>query len=146
MLDQSDPQIVSHYESFINDTLKEDLKIIEERLQKINSEIAEFIQIKKSLEVLQNEEIFKDGFKTQVDIGCNFYIQAKVSDPSTMLFDIGLNHYLEFSKPEALKYIDARIKALEEVSESLIQKSAETKAHIKLMLFHIGELQNINKS
>lgn len=146
MMDPNDPHVVTRYESFVNDTLKEDLRIVEERLQKLNSEIAEFFQIKKSLEVLQNEEIFKDGFKTQVDIGCNFYIQAKVSDPSTMLFDIGLHHYLEFTKPEALKYIDARITALEEVSESLIQKSAETKAHIKLMLLHIGELQNINNS
>lgn len=147
MSTQIDSQKISaHYESFINDTLKEDLKTTDTRLRDINGEIAEFTQIKKTLEFLQEKSNFKNSIKSQVNVGCNFFIEAKVKDDSTMLFNVGLNHYLEFTNGEAIKYVDARIEALERASKTLRTKSAKTKAHIKLMLFHIGELQNINKS
>lgn len=133
-----------HYETYINNVLKEDLKKIDQHLQRVNSEIVEFSQIKHTLELLQNTSDFPDGFKTQVDVGCNFFIEAKVTDTSSMLFDIGLNHFLEFTKEESEKFVELRIKALEKMSTDLRQKSAETKAHIKLMLFGIGQLQNLH--
>lgn len=69
-------------------------------------------------------------------------MEASVTDTSKLLMDIGLNHYLEFSTEEAFKYLDARIKVFEQKSEEICNKAAETKAHIKLMLIGIGELEN----
>ncbi|XP_063387248.1 protein UXT homolog [Cydia fagiglandana] len=132
---------IAKYEAFINDVLKEDLKKEDWRLQQINAEITDLIQQKHTLEVVTSKEKHPDGFKTQVNIGCNFFMEASVPDTSTMLINVGLNHFLEFPAEEAVKYLDVRIKAYERKAEELKDQSAKTKAHIKLMLFGIGELQ-----
>lgn len=130
------------YESFINDVLKEDLRKLEFRLQQVNAEIADLVQQKHTLKVITDKKIHPNGFKTQVNIGCNFFMEASVPDTSKLLMNVGLNHHLEFTIEEAYRYLDVRIKAFEEKAEELLTKAAETKAHIKLMLFGIGELQD----
>ncbi|XP_052756633.1 protein UXT [Galleria mellonella] len=135
-------ETITKYESFINDVLKEDLRQLHQRLQGVNAEISDLIQQKHTLKVITNKQTHPHGFKTQVNIGCNFFMEAEVPDTSTLLMNIGLNHYLELSIEEANKYLDVRIKAYEKKAEELQQKAAETKAHIKMMLFGIGELQN----
>ncbi|XP_038206599.1 protein UXT homolog [Zerene cesonia] len=134
-------ETVLKYENFINDVLREDLRILHLKLQQINAEISDLIQQKHSLKVITDKKIHPDGFKTQVNLGCNFFMEASVTDTSHLLMNIGLNHFLEFSLEEANKYLDARIKVFEQKAEELICKAAETKAHIKLMLFGINELQ-----
>ncbi|XP_047994198.1 protein UXT homolog [Leguminivora glycinivorella] len=132
---------IAKYEAFINDVLKEDLKKVDWRLQQINAEITDLIQQKHTLEVVTSKEKHPEGFKTQVNIGCNFFMEASVPDTSTMLINVGLNNFLEFPAEEVVKYLDVRIKAFERKAEELKDQSAKTKAHIKLMLFGIGELQ-----
>lgn len=133
---------IAKYESFINDVLKEDLKKIDHQLQRVNAEITDLVQQKHTLKLVTSEEMHPDGFKTQLNIGCNFFMEASVRDTSTMLINVGLNHFLEFTIDEANKYLDLRIKAFELKAEELRDQSAKTKAHIKLMLFGIGELQD----
>ncbi|XP_075982753.1 uxt prefoldin-like subunit [Anticarsia gemmatalis] len=135
-------ETIQKYENFINDVLKQDLHKLELRLQQVNAEISDLIQQKHTLKVVTDKSIHPDGFKTQVDVGCNFFMEASVANTSTLLLNIGLNHYLEFTIDEANKYLDVRIKAFEKRAEELHLKAAETKAHIKLMLFGIGELQD----
>lgn len=130
------------YENFINDVLKEDLRKLELRLQETNAEVADLIQQKHTLKVVTDKSMHPNGFKTQVNLGCNFFMEASVQDTSKLLMNVGLNHYLEFSIEEANRYLDVRIKAFEKNVEELQTKAAETKAHIKLMLFGIGELQD----
>ncbi|OWR54142.1 UXT protein [Danaus plexippus plexippus] len=135
-------ETVAKYDRFINDVLKEDLRILHLKLQHVNAEVSDLIQQKHTLRVLLDKNVHPNGFKSQVNIGCNFFMEATVTDTSRLLMNIGLNHYLELSVEEALKYLDARIKAFELKSEELCNKAAETKAHIKLMLFNVGELEN----
>ncbi|XP_068619261.1 protein UXT homolog [Battus philenor] len=137
---------IAEYEGFINNVLKEDLRQLEIQLQNINSEISDLIQQKHSLKVLTDEKLHPNGFKSQVNLGCEFYMEAAVTDTSKLLMDIGLNHFLEFTVSEANKYIDARIKAYEIKAEEIRNKSVQTKAHIKLMLFGVGELKNTKDS
>lgn len=133
---------VIKYETFINDVLKEDLKQMELRLQEVNGEITDLIQQKHALKVITDKGTHPNGFKTQVNVGCNFFMEASVSNTSKLLMNVGLNHYLEFTVEEANRYLDMRIKAFEKKAEELKNQGAETKAHIKLMLFHIGEINN----
>lgn len=133
---------VMRYETFIHDVLKEDLQKVNLRLQEVNSEITDLIQQKHSLKVITDKKTHPNGFKAQVNFGCNFFMEASVSDTSKLLMNVGLNHYLEFTVEEANRYLDVRIKAFEKKAEELKNQGAETKAHIKLMLFHIGEIQN----
>ncbi|CAB3246267.1 unnamed protein product [Arctia plantaginis] len=133
---------IKKYEHFIHDVLKEDLRQLELRLQQVNAEIADLIQQKHTLKIVTDINIHPDGFKTQMNLGCNFFMEAAVTDTSSLLINIGLNHYLEFTLDEANKYLDVRIKAFEKKAEEMHTKAAQTKAHIKLMLFGIGELQD----
>ncbi|XP_039757775.1 protein UXT homolog [Pararge aegeria] len=133
---------IGKYEQYIENVLKEDLRILYLKLQKINAELTDLIQQKHTLKVIVDKSVHPNGIKTQVNIGCNFFMEASVADTSKLLMNIGLNHYLEFSTDEAFKYLDARIKVFEQKSEEICNKAVETKAHIKLMLIGIGELEN----
>ncbi|XP_059058313.1 protein UXT [Achroia grisella] len=135
-------ETILKYETFINDVLKEDLRQLHDRLQYVNAEMSDLIQQKHTLKVVNNKQMHPHGFKTQVNIGCNFFMEAEVPDTSTLLMDIGLNHYLELSIDDANRFLDIRIKAYEKKAQELQQNAAEIKAHIKLMLFGIAELQN----
>ena len=134
------PEKVLKFESFVNDVLKEDLKRYENQLDQINSEIAEYVELKKMMQTLQEAEIGPDGFKTKVDIGCNFYMQANVLDPSKLFVDIGLGNYVELKSSEAFKFCDMRIFLLTKKSKLIQAECAKTKGHIKLVLHGIAEL------
>ncbi|KAF9419338.1 hypothetical protein HW555_004102 [Spodoptera exigua] len=141
----SDPKIeetIFKYENFINDVLKEDLRRVQMRLERINSEISDLIQEKHTIRVITDKKMHPNGFKTQVNIGCNFFMEAAVRDTSTLLMNVGLNTYLEFGLEEANKYMDVRIKAFEDMAAALQNKAAKIKAHIKMMLIGIGQLQD----
>lgn len=144
-MDESVDNTIAKYETFINDVLKEDLRQLEARLQEVNSEISDLIQQKQTLKVITNKAIHPDGFKSQVNLGCNFFMEAAVKDTSSMLVNVGLNHYLELSLPETLNFLEIRTKACDLKATELRTKGAQTKAHIKLMLFGIGQLHNEKK-
>lgn len=135
-------ETVLKYENYINDVLKKDLKGIEGLLLEINTDISDFIQQRHTLKVVSNKNSHPDGFKTQVNIGCNFFLEAKVPDTSTMLVNIGLGYYLELSTEEADKYLESMIKRYEGNAERLRVKAAETNAHIKMLLLGIQDLIN----
>lgn len=143
MTEENVHQNIAKYEHFINDVLKEDLRVLEQRMIKINAEISDLTQQRHTLKVITDKTAHPDGFKSQVNIGCNFFMEASVPDTSSLLINIGLDHYLEFSSNEASKYLDVLIKALEKKAEELQNKAAEAKAHIKLMLFNLGELYEV---
>ncbi|XP_076384903.1 protein UXT homolog [Megalopta genalis] len=133
------------YETIVNDVLKDDLLSLEQKLDSKNTEIAEFVQLKSVIATLQDNEFDKCGFKTQINVGQNFYIEAQVPDASTILLDIGLGHYLELTLDRALVVINARIKLLEEQIALYRKEIAKAKAHIKLILLLLRELQGIKE-
>ncbi|XP_049858350.1 protein UXT homolog [Schistocerca gregaria] len=136
------PEKVLKYEAFINDVLKEDLKKVHARQDHVTTEIAEYIQLKNTIQTLKEADMVKDGFKAKMNLGCNFYVQANVSDPKTMFIDIGLGHYLEFTLDEAQKFIDRRLELLCQQSNKLKKDSAQTKAMIKMVLGGLHQLQS----
>ncbi|XP_022818099.1 protein UXT [Spodoptera litura] len=135
-------ETIFKYETFINDVLREDLRRVQIKLEKTNAEISDLIQEKHTIRVVTDKKMHPNGFKTQVNIGCNFFMEAAVRDTSKLLMNIGLNNYLEFTLEEANKYLDVRIKAFEELATALQNKAAKIKAHIKMMLIGIGQLQD----
>ncbi|XP_015190638.1 PREDICTED: protein UXT homolog [Polistes dominula] len=134
---------ILQFEAFINDVLKTDLAKLEEKLNSKNTDIAEFIQLKTIITTLQSNGFNKSGFKTQVDIGNNFYVEANVEDASNILLDVGLGHYVEFSLEEALIIINVRIKLFEKQITHIRKQIARTNAHIKLILIGIRDLQGL---
>lgn len=71
---------IRKYETFLNETLRGDLvrvtNLQEDLMRKLSNyeEIRQFINSIKSGEIVDE----KDCIKTQVDLGCNFYCQAKM--------------------------------------------------------------------
>ena len=87
------------------------------------------------------KEDYPNGFKTKINIGCNVFAQANVTDAERIYIDIGLGHYLEFTIEEAIPYLNARLLRLDKEFDKLREQLAEVKAHIKMALLGIQELQ-----
>ncbi|KAF7991942.1 hypothetical protein HCN44_010743 [Aphidius gifuensis] len=144
-----DPTIakkVLQFETFINDRLKSDLAELEKKLNEKNSEIAEFLQLKSVILTMKNNETIENGFKTKIDIGNNFFVQANVENSSTILIDIGLGYFVELNFDEALSLINVRVKLLELQIKNLRYEIATTNAHIKVLIIGISDLQGLKQS
>lgn len=60
------PESIGKYQRFIEDVLKEDLRILHLKLQRINAELTDLIQQKHALKVITDKAVHPDGIKTQV--------------------------------------------------------------------------------
>lgn len=128
-------------ERFIQENLRQDLKRYEDYLNRMNAEIMEFVQLKNTVESIV--EHTSDGFKTQVNVGGSFFMSAKVDDTKQIMVNVGLNHYVNFTLDEALKFCDFKIKSLQNEANVIREKSIETRAQIKLALLCLAEKQSI---
>ncbi|KAK7499595.1 hypothetical protein BaRGS_00009247 [Batillaria attramentaria] len=137
-------QKIYAYETFLNERLREDLRKILESRDKIYGHIAEYLQLKTVIEKLKEDGADKKQLKTKVDLGCNFYVQANVPDPSMVCVSIGYGFFVEFTLDEAVKYINKKTALLTEQTETLTRSAAEVKAHIKLVLEGLREIQHIS--
>uniref|UniRef100_A0A6V7L6C2 Uncharacterized protein n=1 Tax=Bracon brevicornis TaxID=1563983 RepID=A0A6V7L6C2_9HYME len=135
---------VAQFDNYINNVLKSNLAELSDKLDEKNTEIAEFLQLKSIIITLKNTESSEIGFKTKIDLGNNFFIQANVNDPSHILIDIGLGYYVEFTLDDALKLIGVRIKLFESQINNLRREIAKTNAHIKYLLIGIRQLQGMD--
>lgn len=136
---------VKKYEEFINDKLKKDLETVRKNQEGINTKIAEYVQLKSFIENVKSSEESRSGkeLKTQVDLGCNFYCQARITDPSKILVSVGYGFYIEFTLDEALGFIEKKCNQLSTYSSKLGQDSARIKANIKLVMEGLRELQDL---
>ena len=46
--------------------------------------------------------------KTMINIGCDFYMQASVPSTDRVCVDVGLGVHVDFSRAEALTFIEER--------------------------------------
>lgn len=126
-------------ETFVNDFLRPDLAEYEKHLNILNAEIMEYVQLKNMVESICNH--MKDGFKAQVNIGGNCFVQAKVENTEKILVNNGLDHYVEFTLDEALKFCQFKIKMLTNQADLVREESIKTRANIKLALMCLGDRQ-----
>lgn len=133
------------FETFLNETLRPDLKATLEERDKLYEEIAEYLSLKNSIEAIKFAELPEgQPLKTKVDLGCNFYAKAKVKNPQKVFVDVGLGLFVELTHVEALNFIEKRTKSLDEKVEKLTQESSKIKANIKLVLHGLRELQGLD--
>lgn len=128
-------------ESFLNDRLKLDLGIYEAHLKQQNSEIVEYNQLKQTIAAIQND--LGKSLKTQVNIGGDFFMQAKVPNTEKILVNVGCNVYLELTLEEAAKFGQMKINILEKQAEVIREEVCKIKAHIKMTLLAIGEVTEL---
>ncbi|TDG95828.1 hypothetical protein EPR50_G00244860 [Perca flavescens] len=69
-------QKVLQYENFINEVLKRDLQKVMEQRDSVYEKISQYLQLKNTIQSLQESGL--QQLKTDVDLGCNFFVQAEV--------------------------------------------------------------------
>ncbi|MED6234242.1 hypothetical protein ATANTOWER_025222 [Ataeniobius toweri] len=99
-------QKVLQYEVFINDVLRRDLRKVLEQRDQVYEKISQYLQLKNTIQSLQ--EAGSQQLKADVDLGCNFYVQAQVDDSSRIFVAVGFGFFVEMNLDEALRFIDRK--------------------------------------
>ncbi|CAN2389214.1 Prefoldin subunit [Pristimantis euphronides] len=132
---------VLRYEAFVTDTLQKDLRRVLESRDSVYEKISQYLQLKNVIERLQ--EMDSGPLHTQVDLGCNVYVNAEVPDSSMIFVALGFGFFAELTLDEAVKFIEKKNKMLTEISENLAKDASNIKAHIRLVLEGLWELQDL---
>ncbi|XP_029361743.1 protein UXT [Echeneis naucrates] len=134
-------QKVVQYENFINDVLRRDLQKVLEQRDQVYEKISQYLLLKNTIHNLQDSG--SQQLKTEVDLGCNFFIQAQVDDPSRIFVAVGYGFFVEMSHDEALRFIERKTSQLKTFTEQLTKDSAKIKANIRMVLEGLRELQGL---
>lgn len=135
---------IQEYEAFLNDILREDLKKVLAEREKLCQEVLDLQQLKTVIERLREVEISESSFKTRVDLGCNFYVQANVTDTKFIFVKAGLDIFVQLTLEEAVTFIDKKVAFLDKKIDKTLKVSAEINAHIQLILQGLRELSNLS--
>lgn len=143
IMDQDLSQKILHYEEFLNERLRSDLHKVLSQREKVCEEIAEYNQLKNTVDLLHRERLGVAGspLKTMVDLGCNFYAHAKVEDCSRIFVSVGLGFYLEMELDEASAFIEKKVTNLSNKLEELSEQAAQINGRVKLVMETLRELQ-----
>ncbi|XP_007543723.1 PREDICTED: protein UXT [Poecilia mexicana] len=136
-------QKVLQYEAFINDVLRRDLRAVVEQRDRLYEKMSHYLQLKNAIQSL--EEAGPQQLKADVDLGCSFFVQARVNDPSRILVLVGFGFFVEMSHQEALRFIDKKTNQLTLFTEQLTKDAAKIKAHIRMVLEGLRELQGLEE-
>ncbi|KAM3618659.1 uncharacterized protein V6R79_023197 [Siganus canaliculatus] len=126
-------QKVVQYEHFVNEVLKKDLQKVLEQRDSVYEKISQYLQLKNTIQSLQVPP-GSGPLKTDVDLGCNFYVQAEVEDTSRIFVAVGYGFFVEMDHEEALRFINKKTSQLTAVTEQLTKDSAKIKANIRVVL------------
>ncbi|XP_061644862.1 protein UXT [Phyllopteryx taeniolatus] len=132
---------VLQYERFIDEVLKKDLQRVMEQRDSVYEQISHYLQLKNTLQALQETDSHR--LKADVDLGCNFYVQAEVEDSSRIFVLVGFGFFVEMDHAEALSFIDKKTGQLTAFTDQLTKDCAKIKANIRLVLEGLRELQGL---
>ena len=136
---------IAMFETFLNETLRSDLRKTFELRDKIYTEQAEYLALRNSINAIQQAELLPgEPLKSKVDLGCNFYCQARVADPTRICVSIGMGFFLEMTLEEALQFIAKKDSVLSQQAGELTEDCAKLNTKIKMVLGGLKELQNID--
>merc|ERR1719223_1347481 len=117
---------VLEYEIFLNERLRKDLGLLIKQRDRLFEDIGEYQRLSVVIETILKSPSSNGGkLKTQVDIGCHFFCQARVPDSSRIFVDVGYGFHVEFTLAEALEFIEDKCSHLKRRSEALTQKITE---------------------
>ncbi|XP_069033873.1 protein UXT [Embiotoca jacksoni] len=136
-------QKVFQYENFISEVLQKDLQKVIEQRDLVYEKISQYLQLKNTIQSLKEAE--SPRLKTDVDLGCNFYVQAEVEDASRIFVAIGFGFFVEMTYDEALRFIEKKTSQLTAFTEQLTKDSAKIKANIRMVLEGLRELQGLEE-
>ncbi|CAG8454883.1 2891_t:CDS:2 [Ambispora gerdemannii] len=134
---------IAQYESFLNDKLKPDLKKTLDLRDAVYDQITEYLKLKTQIRVITENQLTE--LKTMVDLGTNFYVQAKVPDTMYIFVNVGFGFHVQLTLVEAIEFIDRKEKVLQRKAEQYTKKASNIKANIKLVLEALTEIMKLEK-
>jgi len=96
---------------------KEEINSVEMQSSYVQAIINEYNKVKITLEQLVKID---KGSEVLLPIGGSTYIQANVTNPSKVLFDVGAGVIIEKTSDNAINKIDKRIEDLQKTQEKLM--------------------------
>jgi len=136
---------IVQFERFVHEQLEPDLKVTVNQRDAVYDDISEYLRLQKTCELIrENLQDGQPGLKTQVDLGSQCYMQAKVPDASHIYVEVGLGFLVEFTIDEAINFIPRKEAQLKQKAQDLTDKAAEIKTKIKTVLQALADLQQIS--
>ncbi|KAF9353460.1 hypothetical protein BGX26_008773 [Mortierella sp. AD094] len=135
---------IARYETFVNEGLRKDLKDTLDARDAIYDQISEYLKLAKDIEVIKDNGLTE--MKTQVDLGSNFYAQAKIPDTTYIFVNVGFGFHAQLTLDEALAFITKKEAHLQKKAEKYTQKAAQIRAHIKIVLEAMAEVMKLNNT
>ena len=71
------PQDVNELEALINERLKSELQRVQDERDQLYERISDCMELRNNMAMLQDEQ-HRSSLKTMVDLGCDFYVQARM--------------------------------------------------------------------
>mmetsp|Transcript_8165 Transcript_8165/g.16404 ORF Transcript_8165/g.16404 Transcript_8165/m.16404 type:complete len:141 (+) Transcript_8165:101-523(+) len=129
---------VEELEAIVNERLKVELEGVQDERDRVYEKISHCLELRNNMTMLQEQN--RRSLKTMVDLGCNFYVQARIPDTSWVYIDVGLGFHAQMTPAEAIAFSTQRESQLSEAAEALTQRAAKLKAQIKLTIGAIDEI------
>ncbi|KAF8935787.1 protein UXT [Dissophora ornata] len=133
---------ITRYEKFVNEGLRNDLKDALDARDAIYDQISEYQKLAKDIEIIKDNGLTE--MKTQVDLGSNFYMQAKIPDTKYIYVNVGFGFHAQLTLDEALAFITKKETHLQKKAARYTEKAAQIRAHIKLVLEAMAEIMKLN--
>lgn len=135
---------VKQYETFIEETLKRDLKEVQDILDDKVEKYKDWEQVKEVTKTMKEFKAKDRDMNVRVELGCGVHVQGEVSDYERTYVNVGLGYLLEMDCDEADKYSDIRMRSLNRDIDHYRQLAVSIKVNIKMVLLAINELQSLS--
>ncbi|KAF9954888.1 hypothetical protein BGZ70_010433 [Mortierella alpina] len=143
-MEDSIQQKLARYDTFVNESLRKDLKDALDARDAIFDQTSEYLKLAKDIEVIKENGLTE--MKTQVDLGSNFYVQAKIPDTKYIYVNVGFGFHAQLTLDEALVFITKKEAHLQKKAEKYTEKASQIRAHIKLVLEAMAEIMKLDST
>ncbi|KAI9178889.1 hypothetical protein H9P43_005551 [Blastocladiella emersonii ATCC 22665] len=129
---------IEKYSDFVNNHLRVDLRATLELREKVTEQISEYGKLATQIQTIKDTGMTE--LKMQVDLGNNFYVQAKVPDTTYVYVQVGFGFHVQLTLDEALAFIEKKTTHLQKLSNKYTDKASELKAQMQIILHTLDEL------
>ncbi|KAJ1725922.1 hypothetical protein LPJ61_005546 [Coemansia biformis] len=124
-------ETVQKYEDFIRSRLEPDLAKALETRDTLYTRMSEYLKLKTHIDTIRSQGL--QELETKVDLGSNFYAKAFVPDTSFIYVSVGFGFHLQMTLDEADKFIDRKVKHMEELADKYTEEASQIRAKIKMV-------------
>lgn len=131
-------QKIDKLEEIIEEQLKVELQRVHDERTALQKRTTDVLELRNNVRLLQEQK--QSSLKTMVNLGSDFYVQARVPDTQWIYVSVGLGFHPQMTLAEAETFCMQREATLTASSEALTERAAQLKARIKLAMGAIDEM------